>query len=161
MKKILTALAVAALLAPTFAFAAVNITLSGGSVTVQQGTSYNEPGYSAFSSSDGDITGSVTTTGPNTGVIGSSGVSYSVTDSAFNTATAFRSVSVVGAPAGAMPYCSGPMAPGWNMGLLGGGCGGTGMWVPAGDVYTVSKVGGIGHVGRCPDWFVGGCMIQL
>lgn len=31
---------------------------------------------------------------------------------------------------GSMVVCSGPMAPGYQVGIPGGGCGGTSMWVP-------------------------------
>lgn len=44
-----------------------------------------------------------------------------------------------------MPFCSGPMAPGWQMGVVGGGCGGRQVWVAAG-------------TSDCPFWFVGGCV---
>jgi hypothetical protein len=56
-------------------------------------------------------------------------------------------VSATSIGGGQLPYCSGPMAPGWNVSLPGGGCGGTAKWVPAGS-------------DGCPFWFPEGCMEQ-
>lgn len=114
------------------AFASVSITLSGANpAAAQQGKSFSDPGFSAFSTVDGDITNSVNTSGPDTGNVGTSFRTYSVTDSALDTASASRQVIVSGG-GGTMPFCSGPMAPGWNAGLPGGGCGGTDTLIPAG-----------------------------
>lgn len=149
MKKIVF-LSLAALLAPSFAFASVSIDLSGGPVTVSQGHSYNEPGYSAFSTVDGDITGSVNVSVPDTSLPGVFQVGYDVADSALDTATAFRTLTVVGG-GGTMPFCSGPLAPGWHMGVDGGGCGGWGTLILPGQAlgsYT------------CPIFVLMGCLIK-
>ncbi len=54
--------------------------------------------------------------------------------------------SAMANPAGALPYCSGPMAPGWDVSLPGGGCGhSTVKFVPAGQL-------------DCPAWFPSGCV---
>ena len=145
MKKTLGFLVGLSLLVPGLAFASVGITLSGGSVTISQGTSYNEPGYSALSTTDGDVTSLVSVSGISAAV-GSHTITYSVTDSALDSATAFRTLTVQGGGS-VMPFCSGPMAPGWQIGVAGGGCGGTEVWVPAGSA-------------GCPFWFVGGCVVK-
>lgn len=130
---------------PAFAFASVGITLTGGSVTIQSGQSYVEPGYSALSTFDGDVSGSVLVSGIDTSV-GSHTITYGVTDSNLDSATAFRTLTVASVGS-LMPFCSGPMAPGWQQGVAGGGCGGTGMTVPAGST-------------GCPFWFPNGCLKQ-
>lgn len=146
MKKLLAFSVLGAVLVPSLAFASVGITLTGGTVTVQQGASYQEPGYSANSTVDGDITGAVSVSGITTATPGSHTITYSVTDSALDSATAFRSLEVIGS-GGAMPYCSGPNAPGWQVGVDGGGCGGTGTVIAAG-------------TDGCPFWYVGGCLLK-
>jgi len=139
-------LAVAVMALLSVSFAAVDINLVGGSVSVQQGSSYSEPGYSAFSTVDGDVTGNVAVSNPGTGAVGTFLVGYSVTDSNLDTATAFRSLTVTGGSS-VMPYCSGPMAPGWRAGVAGGGCGGTDTTVAAGTE-------------GCPWFFFSGCMVK-
>lgn len=47
---------------------------------------------------------------------------------------------------GGQPYCSGPMAPGWNVSLPGGGCGSSETYMPAGSV-------------QCPVMDRQGCMV--
>lgn len=144
------------LLAPMLAFASVGITLTGGNVTVSQGQTYNEPGYSAFSTFDGNITSNVAVSGVDTSV-GSHTISYNVTDSNLDSASAFRTLTVLSSGS-LMPFCSGPMAPGWNVGLSGGGCGGTGMVVMAGaSLPDATKFGG---TKTCPFWFPSGCMVK-
>lgn len=126
MKKYIASAAVVSLLAPFLAFAApvdvVSITLSGPNpVTVNQGQSYNEPGFSANSTVDGNITGSVVSSRVDTSHAGNTSVNYFVTDSLFNTASASRSVTVMGG-GGGLIFCSGPMAPGYRVDLPNGGC---------------------------------------
>jgi|GEM_PF-179679 len=73
------------------------ITLVGQtSITVELGTSYAEEGATASDNVDGDISGSITTTGSvDTNTLGIYTVKYDVTDAAGNTApTVSRSVSV-------------------------------------------------------------------
>lgn len=66
----------------------------------------------------------VSVDGINEGAIGSYSLMGDLLDHAI-TASAASSGSL-------MPYCSGPMAPGWQQGIAGGGCGGTGVTIPAG-----------------------------
>lgn len=129
MKKILTAVISAAVLVPMFAFASVDINLLGGSVTVVRGTSYVEPGYSANSTVDGNITGNVSVTNPGTLVPGSFLITYNVTDSVLDSATASRGLTVLGS-GGGMIFCSGPLAPGWNTSVPDGNCGSKTLFVP-------------------------------
>lgn len=72
------------------------ITLSGnGEMTIQSGENFTDPGYSAQDTGDGDLTGSVTTSGcVDPGTPGDYTITYSVTDSAGNTGTAQRLVHV-------------------------------------------------------------------
>jgi hypothetical protein len=120
MKKIIGALTVLSVLVPSLAFASVNISLVGGGVTVPQGQTFVEPGFSAFSTLDGDVTGQVAVTNPGTSQVGDFTVGYFVTDSNNDSASAARDLTVTGG-AGMIP-CSGPMAYGWNVSLPGGGC---------------------------------------
>jgi hypothetical protein len=71
------------------------ITLTGGDVSIAEGDTWAEPGFTASDNLDGNITGSVTITGSvNTAVPGQYVLTYSVTDSADNTGTATRTVTV-------------------------------------------------------------------
>lgn len=82
---------------PFSAFAAPTITLVGGSVVMNQSSSYQEPGYSAFDAIDGVITSLVNiTNGVNANVPGDYSVRYSVTNSSDETANASRAVTVTG-----------------------------------------------------------------
>ena len=45
-----------------------------------------------------------------------------------------------------LPFCSGPLAPGWNVSMVGGGCGGTEVFLPAGSP-------------GCPWFIVSGCIL--
>lgn len=120
MKKIIS-LVLALFLVPTLAFASVGINLNGGDMRVTQGSTFQEPGYSAFSSFDGDITSSVAVSNPGTGQAGVFTITYSVTDSNLDSASASRTLTVMGA--GGQTYCFGPTAPGWDTNLPDGGCG--------------------------------------
>ena len=64
------------------------IALSGSTnMTIQFGSKYVEPGYTATDNADGDITGNVTVTGTvNTGRLGAYALHYDVTDSSGNPA---------------------------------------------------------------------------
>lgn len=145
MHKLLGVVVGVALFAPLFALASVDLTLNGGSVTVRQGAAYNEPGFTANSTVDGNITNLVSVSNPGTGSSGTFSVNYAVTDSALDSAFASRTL-IVQSSDSLMPFCSGPMAPGWHVGVAGGGCGGTQVFVPAG-------------TGACPFWFTGGCIL--
>lgn len=122
MKTVTSMFVAFSLLVAVPVFASVDINLVGGTVTVEQGKSYNEPGYSAFSTTDGDVTGQVQSYAPATNVPGDYFVEYEVTDSALDYAYAARQFTVVAPAAGQMFFCSGPMAPGWTVGLVNGGC---------------------------------------
>lgn len=118
---VLTALVFAG---PALASADVSITLNGANpVTLTAGSPFVEPGFTAFSTVDGDISSQVSETPVNTSTVGDSTVNYSVTDSALDTATASRGVVVTSNGGGGLIYCSGPMAPGYVAGTPGGGCG--------------------------------------
>lgn len=148
MKKFIAAFSVVSVLVPSLAFASVSITLTGGAVTVSQGHGYSEPGYSANSTVDGDITGLVNVSVPDFSLPGTYTVGYSVMDSVLDGVSAGRTVTVRGG--GEMPFCSNPFAPGWNVNLPNGGCGGTSSYVayeqPTGNGTT------------CPFW--NGCMVR-
>ena len=159
MKKTLIAAALF-LAVPFAAFAApsstVSIDLTGGSVTIQQGAQYIEPGYSALSSVDGDITSQVAASTVSTAQVGTTGRTYTVTDSLGTIASAFRSISVFGI-GGTAPFCSSPLAPGWNVSLPDGGCGSSSIQVP----YNSSIIFQ-GHLYTCPaqDIFKNGCQFK-
>ncbi len=78
------------------------ITLSGGnSISIEVGTAWVEPGYSARDNVDGDLTGSVTISGDvNSSVEGSYALNYSVTDKSGNRGSAQRNVTVTAAGSG-------------------------------------------------------------
>lgn len=154
MKKSIVAgsIVLASLLAPAFAFADVSITLQGPNpVTVQAGQPFVEPGFTALSDVDGDITSQVVTTPVHTNIAGNTSENYFVTDSTLATASASRGVDVQGG-GGGLIFCSGPMAPGYNVGLAGGGCGGSTTYVPYNAPLAVSGVGD-----RCQ--FFMGCVV--
>jgi len=74
---------------------APTISLVGGNMTIEEGGTFVEPGYSATDNVDGDLTNSVTVTGSvDTSVPGTYLRTYSVTDAAGNTGTATRTVVV-------------------------------------------------------------------
>jgi hypothetical protein len=156
MNKIITGFVAAAFLAsPVLASASVDITLIGSNPdTVRAGTVYVDPGYSAFSTFDGDLTSFISVSNVDTSRAGSTARTYSVTDSNNDTATAERAITVIGTE-GTMPYCSGPMAPGWHVDLPGGGCGGTAVFIPRGRSAMVR-----GILKECPDWFPSGCIVN-
>lgn len=133
MKKFLAAAIALAAFAPVVAFAAVlppssTVTASAdshssispsGSVTVNFGDTQSfgigaDNGYKitgvAFDGIGQGILSSLSVTGD--------GVDHSI------------SVSSVSAGGGGLIFCSGPMAPGYNVSLPGGGCGGTTTYVP-------------------------------
>lgn len=153
-KLIATGLTIATMAFPALALASVDITLTGGSVSFQAGDVYSEPGYSALSTTDGVVTGSVVTSNNiNQMMAGTYSVNYNVTDSALDSDSEVRSVSVYNVPevsvsggsSGAQPFCSSPMAPGWNVSLPGGGCGGTATFLLPGQE-------------DCPTWYFMGCV---
>ena len=76
------------------------IALSGNAeITLTQGDSYSEPGYTATDAGDGDLTGAVEVQNSvDTSTPGDYTVTYSVSDSAGNAASAVRTVHVAPAP---------------------------------------------------------------
>lgn len=156
MKKILSIVLGVAVLLPSIAFASVGITLTGGNVVITQGQSYSEPGYSAFSTVDGNITSLVNVSGGGS-TVGTYTIGYSVTDSTLASASASRTLTIRGSGS-VMPFCSGPMAPGWQVGIDGGGCGGHGHFIPSGTSYSPAGVSG--KPVTCPAWFPSGCITQ-
>ena len=65
-------------------------------VTVEAGSTYTDAGATATDSYDGDLTSSITTTSDvNTNTVGTYTVTYAVSDSSANSATASRTVNVV------------------------------------------------------------------
>jgi len=154
-KAISTLAAVALMVSPALAAASVDISLYGANPqTVRAGTVYSDPGYSAFSTVDGDLTSLVSFSAVDTNHAGWTSRSYSVSDSMGDTASASRSIFVAAA-GGTMPYCSGPMAPGWNVSLPGGGCGGAGIVIPAGHSAMIH-----GNLAECPFWYPSGCLVE-
>jgi hypothetical protein len=85
------------------------ITLTGDNpFTLEKGTPYVEPGYSASDPEDGDLTASVIVTGTiDENTLGAQTLTYSVTDSAGATTTVTRTVNVVDTTA---PTLSSPSA---------------------------------------------------
>lgn len=77
------------------------LTLNGGGKSIISAwDGFNEPGYSAYDDFDGDVTSKVIVTGvPDTSVTGVFDITYSVSDSAGNTASAVRTVTVIARPA--------------------------------------------------------------
>ena len=75
---------------------APTITLNGNeTLVVMKGSTYEDPGFTAQDNCDGDITNRVTVTGQvDTGKVGTYELTYTVTDSYGNEATAKRSVRV-------------------------------------------------------------------
>lgn len=154
MKKLIAGsiAAVAVLLFPAVSFASVSITVNGANpATVSVGHSFNDPGVTAISTVDGDISSSVISTGVDTSSIGVQSDIYSVIDSALDTASAVRTVDVIGGGAGQL-WCSGPTAPGWNTNLPDGGCG---HHVDSGSLLLFGSTSFI-----CPAWYPAGCVIK-
>lgn len=150
MKKYIALSVLVSVLVPSLAFASVGITLSGPNpAPATQGQGFNEPGFAAFSTVDGDVTSLVTVSGPDTSSAGNSSRTYSVTDSALDSASVTRGVTVSGT-GGSLLFCSGPMAPGYQIGVVGGGCGGTSTYV----FYGAP----LGDGTNCE--FFAGCMIE-
>lgn len=143
------------LLAPSAAFASTTINLSGGSVIVTAGQSYTEPGYSANSSFFGDVTGGVSASTVNTSAIGNTTRTYSYGPDFFgDNANASRSITVIAGGGGSLNFCSGPLAPGYIVGAIGGGCGQTSNFVQTNQPYVFNGINLI-----CT--FSSGCMVPI
>ena len=76
------------------------ITLNGGNVSIQQGTTYTDAGATASDIADGNITSQIVTTGSvDTATLGTYSITYNVSDAAGNSAVeVIRTVNVVAAP---------------------------------------------------------------
>ncbi len=92
--------------------------LGSGELTLTAGGSFQEPGYTARDNCDGDLTGKVTVSGQvDTGTPGEYTLTYSVSDSFGNTASATRKVTVRPAPKPA-PDIPAPANPEQNRGKV-------------------------------------------
>ncbi len=81
------------------------ITLTGGEVSVSQGSAWVDPGFSAADDVDGDITGQVTVSGSvNTNVLGDYSLRYNVSDAAGNSANERTRLVHVVAAAGCVEH---------------------------------------------------------
>lgn len=118
-----------------------------GSVSVSSGASQS---FSIGSSSGYQVSG-VSVDGSSIGTPGSYTFTDVLADHTINV-----SASLIPPTGGSeMPYCSGPMAPGWQAGVAGGGCGGKGVQIASGTTQTVN---GVSYT--CPFWFGSeGCMV--
>ena len=71
------------------------VLLGGDTLTLELGSTYTEPGYSAYDSIDGEITSQVTVSGVvNTNEVGFYPITYTVSDEAGNSTTETRTVYV-------------------------------------------------------------------
>ncbi len=122
------------------------ITLNGSAtMNLDVSGQYNEPGATAVDNVDGNLTSSIVMTGhPNMGNPGTYTITYTVTDSSGNTATAARTINVSHAATGGggggggngSPYTFGYVSP-----IQGGGSGGRlgevlGAEISAGELAT-------------------------
>lgn len=166
MKKFIASFAVLGLfLLPVAAFADSSVTASAGT-----GASISPSGLTvvptgttqAFSigASQGYKITSVSVDGSDVGTPGE--VDFTGVDG--DTVDHTIDVSAGSMGGGTLPYCSGPMAPGWNVSLPGGGCGGTEVWIASGATYTsasTSKLPGAAVTTEtCPAFFPSGCMVK-
>lgn len=160
MKKLISVLSVLSVLVlPAVASASVDLTLQGGAVVMSASQSYSEPGYSAFSSFDGNITNLVQVSGlPSQLFAGNYTINYFVVDSNLDTANASRNLTVH-ATGGNLLWCSGPMAPGWNVSIPDGGCGGNQRWVAYNQ--PLNMVGIFGGVDTSLCEYRQGCMVPM
>lgn len=112
----------------------------------------------SFGASNGYRVSGVSFDGSNLGAIGSFDFTGDLTDHTL-------SVSATGDGGGGLIYCSGPSAPGWNVGLPGGGCGGTDIFVARGATVFIAAptknglAGSGGYNFTCPDFYPSGCMV--
>lgn len=120
MKKIFGSIVLSALVFSPFVSSAhtIDASASGGASISPSGSITVAPGDSqAFSigAASGTHITDVVVDGNSVGV---------VTSYLFDNVSADHSISVfaMGNPGGGMLYCSGPMAPGWNVSLPNGGC---------------------------------------
>lgn len=150
MKKTLGVLAVLMLLAPAAAFADSTVSASAGTgATISpSGTTVVATGVTqtfSIGATQGFKVTSVSVDGTSEGAVNSVGFTGLAGDLVDHTI----SVSAQ-SQGGTEPWCSSPTAPGWQVGLVGGGCGGTSIFVPRGQT-----MGGF----TCPDAFVAGCIL--
>lgn len=120
MKNVIGSLGLSVLLfSPLVSLAhTIDASASGGATISPSGSMTVAPGDSqafALGSSDGTHITDVVVDGSSIGV---------VTSYLFDNVSADHSISVfaMGNPGGGLLYCSGPMAPGWNVSLPDGGC---------------------------------------
>jgi hypothetical protein len=153
MKKLLTAFALAALFAPVAALAdsTITATTDTGSFVSPSGTLTVPTGADqlfTIRANDGFTLTSVSLDGAPQplGSVDFVGVDADTVDH-----TLFVSSQANAPTGGTMPWCSGPLAPGYNVSLPGGGCGQTTSLVP----YNHP----LGDGTLCP--FNNGCMVPI
>jgi len=131
-----------------FDYTAPTITILGDNpTTVAFGATYSDDGATATDETDGNISGSISTSNSvDTSTPGTYTVTYTVLDSAGNSTSATRSVTVSPPIGGTAPWCSGPSAPGWNISLLGGGCTATVSFSISDTEHTPNSVDSHAHV---------------
>lgn len=160
MKKILAVLSVLSLLAfAAPAFADSNVTAAPGT-----GTSITPAGITVVPTGVVQTFGIGVSQGFNLSDVSVDGISAGTPsfvditgDATDHTITTSANAVVTGG--GSLPWCSNPMAPGWNTSLPDGGCGGTSVFVHFGaPIFQGAAVAGqIGTVTTCV--FLQGCMV--
>ena len=129
MKKIIGLVVGLSLFVPLAAFADSNVTATAGvGATVSpSGTVFVTTGDTQTflaGASQGYTLSDVSVDGVSQGAVGSVDVTGDAVDHTVD-------VSATQNPTGgSLLFCSGPMAPGYTNGIVGGGCGGTTMYVP-------------------------------
>lgn len=154
MKKALALVAVLSFLFPFAAFAdsSVTATAGTGATVTPSGVTVVPTGVDqtfSIGAADGYHLTGVVFDGIDQGVVGSvdfTGIAADVVDH-----TLFAAASINAPTGGSQPFCSSPSAPGWRVGLIGGGCGGSQVFLQPGQSYG-SFV--------CPDAFVAGCVLK-
>jgi hypothetical protein len=152
MKKLIALVAVLSFMVPIAAFADSTVTASAGTgasispsgtVIVPIGVDqvFDVGAQSGYTLSD------VSVDGVSQGAVSTYDLIGDLVDH-----TIVASASIVAPTGGSQPYCSSPSAPGWRVGLIGGGCpGNTSIYIPHGQTLNGFT---------CPDAFVAGCVIK-
>lgn len=159
MKQIIAILTVLALLAPAAAFADSTVTTgaSAGASVTPAGTTVVPTGDTQefdIGVDSGYTLSDVSVDGVSQGAVGAVDFTGTAGDTVDHTIVA--SAQIVAPTGGTAPWCSGPSAPGWNVGEVGGGCGGTDTFVLPGQTEMID-----GLPFDCPTAFVGGCMVPM
>lgn len=166
MKNKFLAVAVAAALfmGPAAAFADSTVTATSGTgATITPAGNIVVPTGAVqvfnFGASTGYKVSDITLDGASIGVQNSINFIGDLTDHLLNV-----SAKLTDGGGGTMPYCSGPMAPGYRVDLPGGGCGGTQIYVARGTTVSIpskSKLPGAAATSfTCPAFYPSGCMVD-